>query len=136
MSYLPHDPNFKDSFYNMYNPKLWNMLTKSENLKEQLKEKMSTDYEIRENGVAALADYRDDAELLGKRELNIQEGGAIKYYKSGDELVDRLEILLGSKHAGNHSLNLKNEAFDIIDKLFDDREITKVEYIKLYKSFV
>ena len=58
----------------------------------------------------------------------------IEYYKSADELIERLSILMASMKAGNHSKQLKNEAMEIIDNLYKEKAITKAEYNKLYKQ--
>ena len=60
----------------------------------------------------------------------------IQYYKSPDELVERLYLLIGSKQGGKVSVNLHNEIVTIIDRLYQDGIIKKKGYQKLYTAYV
>ena len=57
-------------------------------------------------------------------------GGAIQYYKSPDELVERLYLLIGSKQGGRVSVNINNEIVTILDRLYQDGIIKKKDYQK------
>ena len=57
----------------------------------------------------------------GKSNLS---GGMI-YYTSPKELVDRLRLLTGSRRAGNTNIQLRNEVWEIIDKLLSLGLMTK-----------
>ena len=63
-------------------------------------------------------------------------GGAIQYYKSSDELVERLYLLVGSKQGGKVSVNIDNEIVTILDRLYQDGIIKKKDYQKLYSAYV
>ena len=63
-------------------------------------------------------------------------GGAIQYYKSPDELVERLYLLIGSKQGGKLSVNIDNEIVTILDRLYQDGVIEKKDYQKLYTAYV
>lgn len=58
-------------------------------------------------------------------------GGAIQYYSSPDELVERLRLLVGSKQGGKVSVDIDNEIVNILDRLREDGVITKKEYEKI-----
>ena len=58
-------------------------------------------------------------------------GGTIQYYKSPDELVERLYLLIGSKQGGKLSVNIDNEIVTILDRLYQDGIIKKINYQKL-----
>ena len=61
-------------------------------------------------------------------------GGSI-YYTNPEQLVKRLELLTGSLNAGNTSIQLKNEIYDIIDHLLKLKILTKDKhnaFIKIY----
>ena len=63
-------------------------------------------------------------------------GGAIQYYKSPDELVERLYLLIGSKQGGKVSVNIDNEIVTILDRLYHDGIIKRKDYQKLYTAYV
>ena len=52
------------------------------------------------------------------------------YYSNLNELIERLELLVASRHAGNTGLD--NEINGILDEL--RRYVSKEEYIELYKK--
>lgn len=62
-------------------------------------------------------------------------GGEIKYFSSPLELMTRLETLAASFHAGNTSLELRNEAFNMLDRLLEDDQIDKDLFQDLFSLF-
>ena len=60
----------------------------------------------------------------------------IQYYKSPDELVERLCLLIGSKQGGKVSVKIDNEIVTILDRLYQDGIIKKKDYQKLYTAYV
>ena len=50
-------------------------------------------------------------------------------------LLDRLTKLIAARQAGNTSAELRNEAADILDKLWDDREIDEPVFKGLWEIF-
>ena len=63
-------------------------------------------------------------------------GGAIQYYKSPDELVERLYLPIGSKQGRKVSVNIDNEIATILDRLYQDGVIKKEDCQKLYTAYV
>ena len=59
----------------------------------------------------------------------------VRYYKNAEELIDRLTKLMSARQAGNTSAELRNEADDILDKLWDDREIDEPVFKGLWEIF-
>ena len=59
----------------------------------------------------------------------------VRYYKNAGELIDRLTKLISARQAGNTSAELRNEAADILDKLWDDREIDEPVFKGLCELF-
>ena len=59
----------------------------------------------------------------------------IRYYKNAGELIDQLTKLISARDAGNTSAELRNEAADILDKLWDDREIDEPVFKGLWEIF-
>lgn len=92
----------------------------------------------------ALDDYRNLCEKAGIPKTispqsgkgKILEGRGMKYYKSNDELVERLHVVMGSIRNGNKSKELLTEASEILDKLKDSGSIKKPEYEKMLKSLM
>jgi hypothetical protein len=64
--------------------------------------------------------------------LKFQHGTGLKHYKNVRELIDRLEILMGQMTAGNDSVDIQNEAIDIVDKLLEEKKISRIDHEKLY----
>ena len=60
----------------------------------------------------------------------------IQYYKSPDELVERLHLLLGSKLAGNVSLNIDYGIVAILYRLHKDEIKKRKDYQELYTTYV
>lgn len=59
----------------------------------------------------------------------------VRYYKGPEELMDRLQVLAASVSAGNNSLELINEASDILDRLRADGEIDDPTFEHLLRAF-
>lgn len=59
------------------------------------------------------------SQLKGK---GLRADFTIKYYKNVDDLIPRLEILVGERQAGNNSISIRNEIAEILQKLPTGRE--------------
>jgi len=71
-----------------------------------------------------------------KSELIQGQGqGGIKIMRSADELVDKLEIIVGSRRAGNNSKEIINDGMEIIDTLLKEKAIDRVEHRTLYNKY-
>ena len=62
-------------------------------------------------------------------------GGAI-YFTNPEQMVKRLELLIGSLNAGNSSIQLKNELYDIIDHLLKLKILTKDKHNAFIKKYL
>ena len=62
----------------------------------------------------------------GKSKL-LRRGGQI-YYTSPEDLMNRLELLTGTRIAGNTNLEIRNEISEILDHLLKNKEISKKSY--------
>ncbi|MCU7958158.1 MAG: hypothetical protein KZQ67_16375, partial [gamma proteobacterium symbiont of Bathyaustriella thionipta] len=70
-----------------------------------------------------------------KKFKNIIKGGCIPtFYNDSDDLIDFLELILGSIDAGNNSINMKNKGIAIIDELLKLGAINKDVHEILYKQ--
>lgn len=87
-------------------------------------------------------DYEDDLEDTRAQKFHREMqhspwmGSGIKYYKSPNDLVKRLETICASIEAGNHSKRLKNEVYEILDKLLNDKIIHKKDYKKIVDIYI
>ena len=66
------------------------------------------------------------------KKINLQGGSII--YTDPSDMMKRLTLLTGSKRAGNTSIQLKNEIWQIIDYLLKQSIITKAQYDKYIKT--
>ncbi len=62
--------------------------------------------------------------------------GRVSYYKTPDELVERLHILIGSKEGGKKSKAIDNEMVTILDKLYEDKAINEQQYRNIYDKYI
>lgn len=51
-------------------------------------------------------------------------------------LPKRLQLILAEIQAGNHNKDLYNEANDILDKVFKQRKITKMQYMNIIQMYL
>ena len=56
------------------------------------------------------------------------------FYNSLDDLIDFLEMIIGSSEAGNDNNNMKNKGVAIIDELLKLDAISKDEHEILYNQ--
>ena len=74
------------------------------------------------NRLSGMPEHRSS----GKSKLTVN-GGAI-YYTSPEELMKRLTLLTGTRHAGNNNIQLRNEIWEILDHLLKLEIISKKDY--------
>lgn len=64
-----------------------------------------------------------------------QKGGNVVFYNDPKELLKRLELIIGSRHAGNTSIQMHNTGVAILDMLLRTSTINKAQHEKLYKNY-
>ena len=64
-----------------------------------------------------------------------QKGGNVVFYNDPKELLKRLELITGSRHAGNTSIQMHNTGLAILDMLLRTSTINKAQHEKLYKNY-
>ena len=116
------------------------VLTKLKSLggqKNSINPKPKIDEEIK-----ALSTYNERLKLIQKgldqqSQSPSQTGKGItyKYYSSCDELIERLNLLCGSKDAGNNSSEVRNEIVSILDILLNHGLIKPQEHNSLYTKW-
>ena len=77
-----------------------------------------------------LRDYKDVIKHIKK----YQTGTGL--FLNGDEFVERLELLIASRDAGNDSIDIHNEIVDILDKLLNLKLITKTAHKKITQNYL
>ena len=63
------------------------------------------------------------------------KGGNIMLYNNPNELLKKLEIILGEIAAGNTSIKMRNMGVQILDTLLKTKIINKTQHNNLYKYF-
>lgn len=71
-------------------------------------------------------------EKKGTKKLPLIHNSYSKFYKSNDELVERMKLILGTIKSGNKSPHLKNELSEILDILVDAKVISKEQASKIF----
>ena len=69
--------------------------------------------------------------------LNIrkQRGGNIMFFNDPKKLLKKLELIIGSKQAGNTSIQMRNTGVNILDTLLRMATINRLQYNKLYNQY-
>ena len=69
--------------------------------------------------------------------LNIrkQRGGNIMFFNDPHQLLKKLELIVGSKQAGNTSIELRNTGVNVLDTLLKLTTINRSQYNKLYNQY-
>ena len=62
-------------------------------------------------------------------------GGNIMFFNNPNELLKKLEVVIGSKLAGNTSIDLRNTGVNILNTLLKLATINRSQYNKLYKKY-
>jgi hypothetical protein len=86
----------------------------------------------------ALSFYNERTQFIKKGFDQQQTGTGIisyKYYLSCDELIERLQLLYGSREADNNSPEVRNEIVSILDILLNKEEIKPEEHKLLYSKW-
>ena len=91
-----------------------------------------------DNYIKALSTYNERIKLIKKAlDQQSQTGTGItyKYYSTCDELIERLNLLCGSKDAGNNSSVIRNEIVSILDILLNKGVIDKNTHKLFYNKW-
>ena len=78
--------------------------------------------------------------LLGsgirKRSRERQKGGgAVRFFSNPKELLQKLEVIIGSILAGNTNVGIKNTGVGILDLLLKDGAINRSQHEKLFRKY-
>lgn len=121
----------------------------SKYIKKKVKLQYMLDYEKKlrgflytKEGKSNTKDYKDEfkkyREIFKNYFHNIGIHGhgisEYKYYKNGDDLVEKLQVLIGEGQAGND--NVSNEIDQILEKLKEEDYISEKEYLQLVNNIL
>ena len=80
--------------------------------------------------------YSKKLQILFPEVMPPKEGGEIRFVSSLDELVERMNVLLGALHAGHNGSAVKNEIKQILDILLNNSVITKKFLKNIYSTYL
>ena len=72
----------------------------------------------------------------GERGLPPRNQRGRGFYLSPEEMVDRLDLLVGSLESGNDSDSVINEVMDIVDNLKDLKILTALQHKRFMKKYI
>ena len=64
-----------------------------------------------------------------------KRGGKIMFFNDPTEMMKKLELIIGSRLAGNNNIELRNAGVAILDMLKRNSVLNKPQYNKLYKQY-
>jgi hypothetical protein len=59
----------------------------------------------------------------------------VKIFKNSGDILDRLELIIGSINSGNTSIAMKNEGVELIDMLLGTKDLSQSEHKTLYDKY-
>ena len=77
--------------------------------------------------------YESKVKTIKGSGIRKQRGGDVMFFNDPEKLLKKLEIIIGSKKAGNTSVELRNMGVAILDILLKMSVMNKQQYNKLYK---
>ena len=77
--------------------------------------------------------YESKVKTIKGSGIRKQRGGNVMFFNDPEKLLKKLEIIIGSKKAGNTSVELRNMGVAILDILLKMSVMNKQQYNKLYK---
>ena len=64
-----------------------------------------------------------------------KKGGQVMFFNNPTEMMKKLELIIGSKVAGNNSIELRNTGVALLDILLRNSILNKPQYNKIYKDY-
>ena len=64
-----------------------------------------------------------------------KKGGQVMFFNDPKEMLKKLELIIGSKVAGNNSIELRNTGVALLDILLRNSILNRSQYNKIYKNY-
>ena len=64
-----------------------------------------------------------------------KRGGQIQFFNNPNEMMKKLELIIGSMSAGNNSLELRNTGVALLDILLRNAFLNKSQHSKIFKNY-
>ena len=64
-----------------------------------------------------------------------KRGGQVMFFNNPNEMLKKLELIIGSKVAGNNSIELRNTGVALLDILLRNSILNRSQYNKIYKNY-
>ena len=64
-----------------------------------------------------------------------KKGGQLMFFNNPTEMMKKLELIIGSKVAGNNSIELRNTGVALLDILLRNSILNRPQYNKIYKNY-
>ena len=64
-----------------------------------------------------------------------KKGGQVMFFNNPTEMMKKLELIIGSKVAGNNSIELRNTGVALLDILLKNSILNRSQYNKIYKNY-
>ena len=64
-----------------------------------------------------------------------KKGGQVMFFNNPTEMMKKLELIIGSKVAGNNSIELRNTGVALLDILLRNSILNRPQYNKIYKNY-
>ena len=64
-----------------------------------------------------------------------KRGGQIQFFNNPAEMINKLELIIGSMAAGNNSIKLRNTGVALLDILLKNSILNKPQYTKIMKNY-
>ena len=78
--------------------------------------------------------YQQKSTKMGSG-LRRKKGGSIRFFSNPKELLQKLEVIIGSILAGNTNREIRNTGVEILDFLLKKGAINKSQHEKLFKNY-
>ena len=72
---------------------------------------------------------------IRKRSRERKKGGTVRFFSNPKELLQKLEVIIGSILAGNTNVGIRNTGVGILDLLLKDGTINRSQHEKLFRKY-
>ena len=73
--------------------------------------------------------------LTGSGVRRRKKGGTVRFFSNPKELLQKLEVIIGSILAGNTNVDIRNTGAGILDLLLKEGTINRSQHEKLFKNY-